>query len=140
MARYSKRKYSLQVAALMAIYVVLVLFVWPLARTASGLPTRFMLAVLPAIPVVLVIVLMARKVLRSDELEQRMHMVALSIGTGVVGATSIMGGFLAAARVWRVDGAILLWVFPLLALVYGLSRNWLKWRYTGSLSWRDWMC
>ena len=138
MARVSKGKYNLQVAAIMAVYVALMLFEWPLVRTTDDLVLRAVLALLPAIPVVMVIALMARMVMRGDELEQRMHLIALSIAVGVVSAASIVGGFLAIARVWQVGGDILFWVFPALCFVYGVSRVIVVRRFTGN--WNFWAC
>lgn len=132
MARISKGRYNLQVAAIMVVYVALMLFEWPLVGKTEGLALRTLLALLPAIPVVMVIALMARMVMRGDELEQRMHLVALSVATGVVSVASIIGAFLAIAHVWIVGGDVLIWVFPALCLVYGATRVVLVRRMTGA--------
>ena len=132
MARLSKGKYNLQVAAIMAVYVALMLFEWPLVGKTEGLALRTLLALLPAVPVVAVIVLAARMVMRGDELEQRMHLIALSVAVGVVSVASIVGAFLAIAHVWMVGGDVLIWVFPALCLVYGAMRLVLVRRMTGA--------
>lgn len=132
MARISKRKYNLQLLAIMAVYVALMLFEWPLVGKTDGLALRSLLALLPAVPVVAVIVLVARMVMRGDELEQRMHLIALSVAMGVVSAASIVGAFLAIAHVWMVGGDVLIWVFPALCLVYGATRLVLVRRMTGT--------
>jgi len=138
MARVSKGKYTLQVALIMLVYVALMLFEWPLVAKTDGLALRTLLALLPTLPVVVVIGLMARLVMRGDELEQRMHLIALSIAVGVVSAASIIGAFLAIARVWQVGGDVLVWVFPALCLVYGVTRVALVRRLTGT--WDFWNC
>jgi len=138
MARVSKGKYNLQVALIMLVYVALMLFEWPLVAKTDGLALRTLLALLPTLPVVVVIGLMARLVMRGDELEQRMHLIALSIAVGVVSAASIIGAFLAIARVWQVGGDVLVWVFPALCLVYGVTRVALVRRLTGT--WDFWNC
>lgn len=132
MTRISKGRYNLQVAAIMVVYVALMLFEWPLVGKTEGLALRTLLALLPAVPVVIVIALMARMVMRGDELEQRMHLVALSVATGVVSVASIIGAFLAIAHVWTVAGDVLIWVFPALCLVYGATRLVLVRRMTGA--------
>ena len=132
MARISKGKYNLHVAAIMAVYVALMLFEWPLVGKTEGLALRTLLALLPAVPVVAVIVLAARMVMRGDELEQRMHLIALSVAVGVVSVASIVGAFLAIAHVWTVGGDVLVWVFPTLCLVYGVTRLVLVRRMTGA--------
>lgn len=135
MARISKGKYNLQLLAIMAVYVALMLFEWPLVAKTEDLALRTLLALLPAVPVVAVIALAARMVMRGDELEQRMHLIALSVAMGVVSVASIVGAFLAIARIWRVGGDVLIWVFPALCLVYGATRIVLVRRMTGT-----WAC
>lgn len=127
---YSRRRYRAATLALMAVYVALMLLVWPFARGAHGTPTKVALALLPVLPVIGVIWLMVWRVLHADELEQRLHMVALSVASGVVAAASLVGGFLGAAGV-LVRGDLLLWVFPALCLVYGLAR-WIAARRYGT--------
>lgn len=138
MARVSKGRYNLQVTLAMLVYVALMLFEWPLVAKTDGMALRTVLALLPALPVVIVIVLAARMVMHGDELEQRMHLLALSIAVGVVSAASIVGGFLAIALVWPVGGDILIWVFPALCMVYGIARIALVRRLTGT--WSFWGC
>ena len=138
MARVSKRKYNLQVLLIMLVYVALMVFEWPLVGKTEGLALRTLLALLPALPVVAVIVLAARMVMRGDELEQRLHLVALSVAVGVISVASIVGGFLAIAKVWTIGGEILFWVFPVLCVVYGVTRLVLVRRLTGA--WDFWAC
>ncbi len=138
MARISKGRYNLQVTLIMLVYVALMLFEWPLVAKTGGTALRTVLALLPALPVVAVIVLAARMVMRGDELEQRMHLLALSVSVGVVSAASIVGGFLAVARIWPINGDILIWVFPALCTVYGVARIVLVRRLTGT--WSFWAC
>jgi hypothetical protein len=128
MSRYTQTQYRRHMLVLMAIYVGLMLFAWPYVHTAS-LPLRLALALAPVLPVVAVIVLMAKRVMHSDELEQRVHMVALSVATGLVGVLSLLGGFLCAAGLLAFSGDVLVWVVPLLCVAYGGMRWWLGRRY-----------
>lgn len=127
---YSRRRYRAATFVLMAIYVALMLLLWPEVRTVRGVPAKVVLALLPVLPVIGVIWLMVWRVLHADELEQRLHMIALSVASGVVAAASLVGGFLGAAGV-LARGDLLIWVFPALCLVYGLAR-WLAARRYGS--------
>lgn len=133
MPRFSARRYRIQIFAIMAVYVVVLLAVWPYARHAESMPLKAVLALLPTLPVLVVIGLMVRRVMTSDEFEQRLHLLALSVATGVVAALSLVGGFLAAAHVVALDGDILIWVFPALCGTYGVARLLLARRY-GSTS------
>lgn len=129
MPRFTKKQYRLQVWALMSIYIAIMLLVWPHARSAASLPWKIMFALAPVLPVIAVIWLMAKRVLHSDELEQRVHMAALSMATGIVAALSLVGGFLSAAGVVVFDGDILIWVFPALCLSYAAARALFSRRY-----------
>lgn len=124
-------QYRRTVLFTMAIYVTLMLLEWPHARDASGPSLKLLLALVPLVPVMWVIWLMARRVVNSDELEQRLHLIALSAATGLVAVTSLVGGFLCAAGVIALDGDVLIWVFPLLCVTYGLTHLWLGRRYGG---------
>ena len=79
MKRLSTRHYNLWVTGLMVAYVGLLLLVWPQAKSDAPVPLRALLALLPALPVIAVTVVMAWRVLSSDELEQRLHMDALGL-------------------------------------------------------------
>lgn len=134
MQRPAPFRYNLQIAVTMAIYVAVMVLVWPLIRTTQGLPVKALLAMLPVLPMLYVIGLMARRVMGGDELEQRTHLLALGVATAAVGVLSLIGGFLASGGVVKLDGGILIWVFPVLMLVYGGTRWWLITRvYGGSL-------
>lgn len=133
MTRLTPRRYNLHVAIAVTLYVVLMVLVWPLVRSMQDLSLKTVLAVLTVLPMLYVIGLMARRVRDSDELEQRTHLLALGVATAVVGGLSLVGGFLAAGQVLALDGAILIWVFPVLMLAYGVTRWWLVTRRYGGL-------
>jgi hypothetical protein len=137
MPRFTEKQYQRRSMLAMTAYIAVMLGVWPLVRTATGLPLKMALALAPVVPMLYVIGLMARRIRDSDELEQRTHLVALGAATGLVGALSMIGGFLASAQVWRLDGSILIWVFPAMVSCYGLTRWWVARRYGVSLSCDD---
>ncbi len=132
MPRYSKKSYKRDVLVLMSIYVALVFWEWPYARHSTSLPWKVLLALVPTLPVMVVIFLMTRLVMHSDELEQRVYLSALSVATGVVATLSMIGGFLCSAGVFTFDGDILIWVFPALCLSYGMAHLLFARRYGGS--------
>jgi hypothetical protein len=134
MPRFSHKQYKRRVMLAMAIYVACMLGAWPLLRPTGSLPLKVVLALAPVLPMLYVIGLMVRRVRDSDELEQRTHLLALGAATAAVGALSMIGGFLAAAGVWRMDATILIWVFPALLVCYGTTRWWVGRRYGLTLS------
>lgn len=133
MRRLTERQYQRHVSVTMLVYVAAMVLVWPLARTTPGLGLKIALAAVPALPMLYVIALMARKVAQSDEFEQRVHLVALGVASAVLAALSLLGGLLAAAGAVPLDGSILIWVFPLMTVSYSLTRWWvITRRYGGS--------
>jgi hypothetical protein len=117
----------------MSVYVALLLLVWPLARETAALPFKILCALAPVVPLLYVIALMARRILQSDELEQRTHLIGLGVATAVISIFCIAGGFLAVSKVITQDvaGLVLLWVFPILVLTYSGARAWVARRYGG---------
>lgn len=145
MSRITEKHYRGQLSLAMVAYMAAMLLVWPLSRTAASVPLKVLLAVVPVLPMLYVIVLMARRIAASDEFEQRVHLLALGAATALLGALSLVGGFLAAAGVLALDGSILIWVFPVTIASYGAARWWLLVRHYGgsavceeggSLAWR----
>jgi hypothetical protein len=132
MQRYTKKRYRTHVLVLMSVYVPLMFLEWPYVRHASNLPWKIVLALVPVVPVVLVIWLMAKRVMHSDELEQRLHLMALSIATATICSLCLIGGFLAAAGAIVLDGDVLIWVAPALSFLYGITHHWLGRRYGGT--------
>ncbi|MBO9661793.1 hypothetical protein [Dokdonella sp.] len=119
---YSRKRYQAAVLILMAIYAVAIVVLWPHVREAQGLTAKAALAIAPALPVIGVVWLMTWRVIHSDELEQRVHLIALSVASGVVASLSLIVGFLGASGVAAPRDDALIWVFPSLCAVYGLTR------------------
>ncbi len=132
MTRLTEKQYRAWIWVLMSVYVVLMLVVFPYARHAGSSDVRAALAIVCVSPVVATIWFMLRRVMGSDELQQRLHLIALSCATAIVAAASLIVGFLQTVRVLVLDGDILIWVFPSLCLVYGVSRILFSRRYGGS--------
>lgn len=123
MTRSSPTAHRRQVLVLMAIYTALMLLEWPFVRRPElGPVLHVLLALVPPVPVIGVLWVAARRVIQSDELEQRVHLLALSIATGIVCALSITAGFLCAANVFALGGDALIFVFPALIVIYVLVR------------------
>jgi hypothetical protein len=129
MARFTKRQYRNQLLAVMTVYVILMLAEWPHVRDPVGLPIKVVLALLPVLPMIVVLWLIAKRVLSSDELEQRLYLSALGIAAAAVCTLSLIGGFLAASHVIELGGEVLIWVFPLLSVCFGAAHAWLGRRY-----------
>lgn len=129
MPRFSEKSYRRRVWLAMTAYVGCMLLLWPRLDAVSGTALKVLLALLPVVPMLYLISVMMRRIRDSDELEQRTHLVALGVATMVVSALSLGAGFLAAAHVLALDGAILIWVFPVIMVSYDVTRWWVARRY-----------
>lgn len=137
MSRMSQRHYEVRTMLAMAVYIAVLLWLWPMARTTGSLPLKWLLALLPVLPMLYVMALMARRVRDSDELEQRMHLLALGFSTIVVGSLSLIGGFLAATKAVTLDGSVLIWVFPVSLLSYHGALGMVARRYEHDMFCRE---
>ncbi|WP_077554359.1 hypothetical protein [Rhodanobacter sp. B04] len=126
------QRYQREFWPAMAAYIAIMFLLWPLLpRVHDHALLEIALALLPVLPVLFVVRAMVRLVLGSDELEQRIHLIGLAVAATVVSMLSLAGGFLAAAGVIKLDGAILIWVWPTLVVVYAIGRGWASRRYGG---------
>lgn len=138
MTRLSPRSYDVRMMLAMGVYVAVFLGVWPQVRGTADPVVKTVCALLPVLPLLYVVWLMAQRVLRSDELEQRTHLIGIGVAAAVVALVSLVAGFLAAAGLLGLDttAVVLVWIFPLLLLVYGAARSYAARRY-GSLGCED---
>ena len=125
------QRYQREFWPAMAAYIAIMFLLWPLLPKVHNDLLKVALALLPVLPVLFVVRAMVRLVLGSDELEQRTHLIGLAISTTVVSMLSLVGGFLAAAGIIQLDGSVLLFVWPVLVVVYAAGRVWASRRYGG---------
>lgn len=133
MARLTHRTYDRRIMLAMTIYIVVLLCVWPLAKAAGDPLLKIGYALAPVPPLFYVIWLMAQKILGSDELEQRTHLIGVGVAAGVVSVVGIVSGFLAAAGAMTLEATavVLMWIFPLMMLTYGAARSYAARQYGG---------
>ncbi|WP_201316212.1 hypothetical protein [Dyella sp. EPa41] len=128
-SRAVERRYAREFMPAMLIYMVAMLYVWPLQKAMEPGLLKAAAALLPVLPIAWLIVASIRYVLGHDELERRQHLEALAIGVAVVSVASMVLGFLAAAKLIVVDAALaLLLVYPALSMAYGVTHCVLVWR------------
>jgi len=137
-ARISPRSYDVRMMFAMGVYVAVFLAVWPQVRGTADPFVKTVCALVPVLPLLYVIWCIAQRVLHSDELEQRTHLIGIGVAAAAVALVSIVAGFLAAAGLLSLDttSVVLVWIFPLLLLVYGAARSYAARRY-GSLGCED---
>ncbi|APO95557.1 hypothetical protein [Xanthomonas vesicatoria] len=118
------RRYHREFGVPMALYVgVMLVWRYLLAHVAADW-TRVLIALLPALLVVLVIRAVARYVRDSDEMQRRIELEAIAIAAGLVSGGYMAAGFLQAARLIDLPAsAAMLCVFPLLCAIYGITKG-----------------
>ena len=133
MARTAHRTHDRRIMIAMTIYVVVLVCVWPLAKAALEPVPKIGYALTPVLPLLYVIWAMGQKILHSDELEQRTHLIGIGVAAAAICVISIVSGFLAAANAMTLaaTSAVLMWIFPLMMLVYGAARSYAARRYGG---------
>ena len=119
------------VMVLMLAYVGLLALTWSQVHVTTNLALKVALALSPTVPMCAALWLIAMDIVNGDELQQRVHLIALSIATGVVSAGSFAGGMLCAAGVASLGGDDLIWVLPATCLLYSAARWWVGRRYGG---------
>lgn len=131
MSRSIHKRYKREFWPAMLAYIAIMFLLWPLLPRMHNELLKIALALLPVVPVLFVVRAMVRLVLGSDELEQRTHLIGLAIAATVVSMLSLTGGFLAAAGIIQLDGTVLIFVWPVLVVVYSAGRIWASRRYGG---------
>lgn len=119
-----RQRYVREMMAAMAVYVVtLMLSVWLFKRMEMAPLLRTAVALAPVLPIVFVLRAMIRYIRDVDEMQQRIELEAVSIGTAMLCVLYMGAGFLQTSKVIDVPaGAAMTWVFPLACLFYGLAK------------------
>lgn len=127
--RAGDRRYIREFMPAIVIYMVVMLYAWPLQKGMPPGVLKTALVLSPMLPIAWIIIASVRHILASDELERRQHLESIAISASIVGVASMALGFLGAAKVLVLDGTlVLLFVYPALCLVYGAFRSYLIWR------------
>ena len=104
--------------------------IWFIKRGVESVPLRALVAVLPAIPLALMMGAALRYLREVDELQRRIETEAIGIASLLTSLLYFGAGLLQKAKVFEVDaGVAMIWVFPLLAAIYGIAKMRLTKRY-----------
>ncbi len=110
--------------------LTLFLSIWWIKRGIESVPLRAVVAVLPALSIVLLMRAALRYLREIDELQRRIETEAIGIASLLVSVLYFAGGLLQKAKVIDIDSAAaMIWVFPLLCAIYGIAKMVLTRRY-----------
>ncbi len=125
-----RRRYVRELAAMMAAYAVLLVLSITLLKRVDALALRALLALMPVVPIALAVAAMVRYFRGVDELQQRIELEAVSLGSALLALLYLSGGLLQAARVIELPAdQAMIWVFPLMCASYGLAKLRIAMRY-----------
>jgi hypothetical protein len=117
------RRYQREVGAAMGSYV-LVMLVWKrVLDLVDATWLRVLIALFPALLVCFVLRAFVRYVRDSDEMQRRIELESGAIAGLLVSAIYLAAGFLQTADLIAIPSKVaMIWVFPLLCLLYGVSK------------------
>jgi hypothetical protein len=126
-----RRRYRREFVPPMLGYVLAVFAsVWLLKRI-DELWLRAVVALLPVPPIALAIRAIVRYIRDADELQRRIELEAVSIATACVSLAYLAAGFLQSAKVIDIAAdQAMIWVFPLICLIYGVAKMMVARRFT----------
>lgn len=120
------RTYLRNFGLAMAAYVVLVTgSTWLLRMGVEG-AWQYLLAILPVTPLLFALRAYLRYLGQLDELQQRIQLQAIAFAAGATGMLTLTYGFLENAGLPQLS---MIWVFPLLMVLWGAASIFLTQRY-----------
>jgi hypothetical protein len=122
MKRYTKEFTS----AMVAYIVTLIVSIAVLQRYEFSKFWQVMLSLMPAMPVLLVVIAMIRALKDSDELQQRVQLLATSFAAALTGLITFTYGFLENVGFPKFPTFL---VFPMMIMIWGLSLGYFSRRY-----------
>ena len=116
--------------ALVAYSLTLFASIFLIRRGIESVPLRGLVAVLPVLPIGLMMLAALRYLREIDELQRRIETEAIGAASLLVALLYFAGGMLQKAKVLDIDaGVAMIWVFPLLCATYGIAKMILTRRY-----------
>ncbi len=128
--RAPERHYIRELLPAMLAYMIILFAVIPMLKHVHAVPLKALLALLPVVPVVFVMRAMLRLLLRSDELEQKQQLEAISISAMTVALLSFAAAFLQTAGLLPISNDLML-VLPAMFGIYGVALPWVRHKYRG---------
>lgn len=117
--RYIKALWPIMIFYSLALFAS----IWWTKRGIDSVPLRAVVAITPALAIVLLMRAALRYLREIDELQRRIETEAIGAASLLVSVLYFAGGLLEKAKVLHFDAAaVMVWVFPLLMLFYGIAK------------------
>ncbi len=121
------KRYLREFLSAMLLYVVAVVGTSWLLEQLGASPWRWLIAVVPVLPIAFALVAFLRYLNRMDELQQRIQLNAIGFAAGATGMVTLTLGFLEDAGVPCLSWV---WIFPMLIVFWGAATFVISRRYT----------
>lgn len=123
-AQPAGRRYVRALSPILIGYALLLFAsVWLIRGGIASAPLKALVALLPVLPLVLMVRVALRYLREIDELQRRIETESIGIASLLVSLLYFAAGLLQLAKVVSIDaGAAMIWVFPLLMLFYGIAK------------------
>lgn len=116
--------------ALIGYTLTLFASIFLIKRGIESVPLRALVAVLPVLPIGMMMLAALRYLREIDELQRRIETDAIGVASLLVSLLYFAGGMLQKAKVIDLDaGVAMIWVFPLLCATYGIAKMIVTRRY-----------
>lgn len=116
--------------ALIGYTLALFAAIFLIKRGIESVPLRALVAVLPVLPIGMMMLAALRYLREIDELQRRIETDAIGVASLLVSLLYFAGGMLQKAKVIDLDaGVAMIWVFPLLCATYGIAKMVVTRRY-----------
>ena len=114
------RAYTIQFISAMVAYVILLIISIYVLQANPTAPWRGAVAVLPAVPTVLALLIFIRFLGQMDELQRRIQFDAVAFAAGATAILTFTWGLLENAGFPHIS---LIWVLPLMAALWGIATG-----------------
>lgn len=123
-AQPAGRRYLRALWPLMVSYALLLFTsTWWIRQGVASVPLKALVALLPVVPLALVVRVALRYLREVDELQRRIEIESIGIASLLLSLLYFAAGLLHVAKLISVDaGVAMLWVFPLLMFSYGIAK------------------
>ena len=130
-AQPAGKRYIRALLPIMGFYsLALFASIWVIKQGIASIPLRAVIAVSPALAILMLMWAALRYLREIDELQRRIETEAIGIASLLVSVLYFAGGLLDKAKVLHFDAAMaMIWVFPLLMLCYGAAKFFVTKRY-----------
>jgi len=121
------RRYAREFTISMAAYtLILVASIYALKNIEMSQPLKIIVALAPVVPVIFVLIAVMRSIRDSDELQQRVHVLATTFAAALTGLITFTYGFLENIGFPKFPT---LFILPLIIALWGVSFAWFSKRY-----------